>query len=112
MSRSSELFKGVPRMRDAVEAKGNEAVQIADLVFGPYDVSRPIIAPPNVPHERVAALRKALSDTMADPKTVADGKKLGIDWKPLTGDEVEKLLNKLYHTPKAIVAKAIAVTKP
>jgi len=112
MERSSQLFKGVPRIIDAVKAKGREAVQIAEIIIGPNEISRPITAPPNVPKERVAALRKALTDTMADPKTVADGKKMGITWTPMTGEEVAKQLNKFYQTPKAIIAKAIAVTKP
>lgn len=106
MDRASDMFKGVSRVSDAVKAKGSDAVQVADLVFGPNDISRPVAAPPNVPVERVQALRKAMSDTLSDPKTVADGKKIGIDWKPMTGDQVAQYLNKYYQAPKDVVAKA------
>ncbi|MFM1814808.1 MAG: hypothetical protein RLZ98_1503 [Pseudomonadota bacterium] len=111
MDRASDVFKGVPRLSDALKSKGSETMKIADIVFGPNDISRPIAAPPGVPAARVAALRKALVDTLADPKAVADGKKIGIEWNPMTGEEVSKQLQKFYQTPKEIVAKSVTATK-
>ena len=52
----------------------------ADIVLG-----RPFLAPPGVPPEIVAVLRKAFSDMMADPAFLKESADAGLDVNPVDG---------------------------
>src|SRR5215475_12794910 len=53
-------------------AKTDEERQIFRLVFARQPMGRPFLAPPGVPAERTASLRKAFMDTMKDPAFLAE----------------------------------------
>jgi len=86
--------------------KTEEEKQMAKLVFGPAEITRPLAAPPGTPKARVAALRKALLDTMKDPAMIADGKKVKTVFEPISGDEVAAMFREYFSTPKAVVDKS------
>lgn len=90
--------------------KTAEQKQMATLLFGPSEITRPLAAPPGVPKARVAALRKALLDTMKDPGLIADGKKIKTAFQPMDGAEVQRRFDAFYKTPKALVDKTYALT--
>ncbi len=48
--------------------------------------------PPNVPADRVSAMRRAFDATMKDPGFLAEAEKLKIEVDPLSGEEVAKLV--------------------
>ncbi len=109
--RNLELFGEATNLYSLL--KSEEDIQMAKLVFGPAEITRPLAAPPGVPPERVAALRKALMEAMKDPALLADGAKIGLVFMPMSGEEVETELQELFKTPRAVVDKAsIATSKP
>ena len=55
--------------------------------------------PPNVPAERVDAIRRAFDATMKDPEFLAEADKLKIEIDPLTGEQVAALIEEIYKTP-------------
>ena len=55
-------------------------------------LGRPVAGPPNIPPERLAALRSAFMATMKDADFLAEAKRVGLDIDPASADEVEKLL--------------------
>ena len=69
---------------------------------------------PGVPQERVEALRKAFMDTMTDPDLVSEARRINLDIAPIPGEDLQKLIAKLYATAPEIVekAKAALVYKP
>jgi tripartite-type tricarboxylate transporter receptor subunit TctC len=69
-------------------------------------MGRPFVAPPNVPADRVAVLRQAFMDTMKDKDFLAEADKMQLEINPVSGAEVEKLVNEVYATPPDVVAKA------
>jgi hypothetical protein len=77
------------------------------FVLARQDLGRPYIAPPGVPAERVALLRKSFVETMKDPAFVkeAENRKLDLDPEPVTGEELQKLVADIYATPEALVTK-------
>jgi tripartite-type tricarboxylate transporter receptor subunit TctC len=45
---------------------------LLQAAFAPLALGRPLVMPPNVPADRVTAMRQALADTLADPAFVVD----------------------------------------
>ncbi|MDP2357495.1 MAG: hypothetical protein Q8M31_15745 [Beijerinckiaceae bacterium] len=90
-------------------AKDDESRQIMRLVFGSQEMARPFVAPPGVPAERIAALRKAFEETSKDKDFLAEAKKIGMPINITHWHEIEKLIKDVYATPEPIVAKAAAI---
>jgi tripartite-type tricarboxylate transporter receptor subunit TctC len=85
--------------------------QMLRLVLSRQEMARPYAAPPGLPPERAAALRKAFDDAWADPDLIAEMKARGQEVNPVSGAEIDRLLAELYATPKDVVEdtrKAIA----
>lgn len=105
--------KAVPYFGDATRLyerlKSPEDRQVMDVIFRQTQLARPLAAPPGTPADRVAALRKAMLDTLHDPELKADAARLKIDFDPLSGQEAQALLEKFYQTPPALIAKAKAL---
>ena len=70
-------------------------------------LARPFVAPPGIPADRKAVLRKAFDDTMKDPAFLADARKTMIDINPVSGPEVDAIVASLYATPRDVVQKAM-----
>jgi len=66
---------------------------------------RAFAVPPGVPADRAAALGKAYQDTLRDPEFLKDAKKAKFDIDPISGDEIQTLVDALMATPKPVVAK-------
>jgi tripartite-type tricarboxylate transporter receptor subunit TctC len=82
-------------------AKDPNVKAILDVYYQQGALSRPFMAPPGVPPERVAALRKAFLETMNDPELKADAAKQQSDVAPQSGEEVEAAIRQIYATPAA-----------
>ena len=87
-------------------AKNDEQKQILKIIFARQVMGRPFLAPPNVPPDRVAALRKAFMDTMKDKEFIAEAEKAQLEITPVAGEEIQKLVQDLYATPAPIAQKA------
>jgi tripartite-type tricarboxylate transporter receptor subunit TctC len=85
-------------------AKTEEQKQIFKLVFARQPMGRPFLAPPGIPAERVAVLRKAFMDTMKSREFLAEAEKMQLEINPVSGDAVQKIVQEVYRTPKAIAA--------
>jgi len=79
--------------------------QALAMLFARAEYGRPYFLPPDVPAERVTALRRAFDATMKDPALVADAARLQLDIDPMTGEEVQALVAQLNRTPPAIVTR-------
>ena len=67
-------------------AKTDEQRQILKLIFARQVMGRPFLAPPGVPPDRAAALRKAFMDTMTDKEFLADAEKAQMEINPVSGE--------------------------
>jgi tripartite-type tricarboxylate transporter receptor subunit TctC len=102
LQRSRE-YQTVPSVLDF--AKDETTKQMLNLIFGLSDMNRPFVAPPNIPADRLAALRKAFDETMKDPEFLDDAKKTKLEVDPITGVAIEQILERQYATPRATVEK-------
>jgi tripartite-type tricarboxylate transporter receptor subunit TctC len=89
-------------------AKTDEQRQILKMVFARNVMGRPYLAPPDVPADRIAALRDAFTATMADKDFRAEADKTNLEINPVSGADVETLVKEVYATPPDVVAKAKA----
>jgi len=85
-------------------AKTSEERQIFKLVFARQPMGRPFLAPPGIPADRTAALRKAFTDTMKDPGFLAEAEKMQLEINPVSGEAVQEIMQEVNQTPKAIAA--------
>jgi tripartite-type tricarboxylate transporter receptor subunit TctC len=108
LSEKSPLFGNATPIMDVI--KSDEMRKIAQLVFGPSVITRPLAAPPGTPADRVAALRTALLETAKDPRTIEAGRPMQITLAPKSGDDVERLIAQFQATPPELVKKAYAYT--
>jgi tripartite-type tricarboxylate transporter receptor subunit TctC len=86
-------------------AKSDADTQALRLATARLEYGRPFFLPPNVPADRVEALRRAFDATMKDPAFVAEAKRTKIDLDPLTGEQVQKLVEQVSHTPADVVTR-------
>ena len=91
----------VPLATDlAAHREGRQAIEFfaADSVL-----AWPLMAPPDVPAERVAELRAAFNAMMQDPQLLAEAAQQGLDIDPVSGAEIAALVGRLYATPPDVL---------
>ncbi len=86
-------------------AKGETERQALSLFYAQNLFGRPFIASPEVPADRMAALRAAFDAAMKDPELLADARKLNVDIIPNSGAEVQQLVAGMYATSADVVAR-------
>lgn len=91
----------VPLITDL--AKTEQQRQMLDLVLSTQTMARPFAAPPDVPAERVRALRKAFMDTTSDPEFIAAAKAQQLEVSPVSGERIQAMLARMSKTPKNVV---------
>ena len=108
-----EKLRDLPDVPAALDLVANrEDRQVLELILIRQEPGRPFAAPPGVPAERVAALRRAFEETLTDPAFVAEAAKLQLEIEPLSGDQINRLLAKAYGSPKTIVGRAVELLEP
>src|SRR3954454_6496616 len=81
---------GAPTIFDF--AKTDEQRQVLTFFAGNTRLGRPLMAPPEVPGERVDALRRAFDATVHDPAFLKEAESMGFEVSPQTGEEVAALV--------------------
>ena len=95
------LFPDVPTADEL--AKTDRARALLGLAELPYTLSRPFVAPPNLPEDRARALQKAFLDMQSDPQYLADTAKLKIDVSPIGGADSLALVQRLSQAPPELL---------
>ncbi len=97
----------IPDVPAMVElGRNDEARQILRFYASAADVGRSIVAPPAMPAQSVATLRRAFDEMLADPEFLAEGKRAGIPLKPLSGERLQDMVSRLGNFPSSLVEKA------
>lgn len=86
-----------------------EERQILKIVANATEVGKMIMAPPGIPADRVAALRRAFDATIKDAEFVEELKSNRVELDPLAGEDLQKLVTDLGATPSAMVDKIKAI---
>jgi hypothetical protein len=103
-------FPGVPAAVDLVSNPDDR--QLLELMVGPGAMARPFVAPPALPANKAALLRRAFDATMQDAEFRAEAARLQADLAPTTGEDVQKLVARLYATPRPVIERAKKLFAP
>ncbi len=100
----------LPNVPTMVElARNAEEKQILSVFASDAEIGKSIMAPPGVPADRTAILRKAFNAWTKDPAVLADVKKQRLDFDPMDGAALQKMIAELADTPADVLAKARAM---
>jgi hypothetical protein len=108
--KASPELKGVPVILDF--AKSEDDRRVLEIVFARQSIGYPYTAPPNVPTDRLAAIRKAFDETLKDQEFLAASAKSGALIDGMSGQRVQELLQGIYSRPPAIIERATAAMRP
>jgi hypothetical protein len=87
-------------------ARTSQERQALDLILTQQVMGRPFAAPPNLPPERLAALRRAFDRTMADPEFLAEAEKLALEINPVDGETLQAMVERMFQAPRDVVEAA------
>ena len=93
---------GVPYAPEIVTHEDDRSLLAA--AFAPLALGRPFAMPPGVPADRLAAVRKAMSDTFADRDFLAESERLGLGANsPRQGEQIQDVIARGYATPPRVL---------
>jgi tripartite-type tricarboxylate transporter receptor subunit TctC len=85
--------------------------QVLELAFTQQVMAWPIVAPPDMPPDRVEVLRKAFMATEQDKEFLADAEKAQLEINPVSGEDIQKLVQEVYQTPVTLAQKVADMLK-
>ena len=87
-------------------ATNEEQKAIFKLFSAEIALGRVFLTTPGVPEDRLAALRKAFEETMRDPAYIEDSRKVDMQVRPLTHQQVKTLADEIIAMPQDVLSKA------
>ncbi len=107
-----EKSRELPNVPLASDLLSPEDRQVLELVTMGTAVGRPFAAPPGTPPARVEILRRAFDAVMKDRALLEEGRAMQAEISPTSGEEVQKIIARLYATPKPVVDRAKKLLEP
>jgi tripartite-type tricarboxylate transporter receptor subunit TctC len=99
-----DMPKDVPFIRDLATSEKDK--QVIDFIFSVADLGRPYAVSKKVPADRLAALRRALDDTVKDPKFLQEAKELSLPIAYIGADEAKAIVKDNFATPPDVIKQA------
>jgi tripartite-type tricarboxylate transporter receptor subunit TctC len=85
-------------------AKTDEARKLIELAgHDAGAMARPYVLPPGTPKERVQMLRHAFNQVLKDPELIAEAKRANLDIEPVTGEELQGIVHRLFNVEPALI---------
>jgi len=109
-----ERLKELPDVPFATDLLKNEDDKLLmQAASAPQALGRPLLLPPDVPADRVAAMRRALADTFRDAQFQADAAKIGLIVNaPRTGAQLQEVIARAYASPTRVVERIRKLNNP
>lgn len=103
--------KDVPQLSQFV--KDQRAQELLALVESTSEIARLTAGPPDIPEDRLTALRGAYRQAMDDKALQAQAEKLGRPLEPMIGDQMEKMIKAaLKQSPETVALLKESLKKP
>jgi tripartite-type tricarboxylate transporter receptor subunit TctC len=97
-------FPDVPAIVEL--AKDTRTRDVLRFALAPQDMDRPILAPPGIPAERLAALCAAFHAAMNDPGFIAQARRAGLEIEEVPGERVAAIVAAAFALPPEVVKAA------
>ena len=101
----------VPLMRD-LKAINPPDQAVLEFMSKATVVGRPIATTPNVPPDRLAALRRAFDLTLKDPDFIKEARTQRAEIQPMTGAELTQTVHEIIATPADLRERVKAAIQP
>ncbi len=93
----------VPLVMDYAKSENDR--KLLRAVFAVQALGRPYAFPPGAKKERIKMLRQAFRKLYKDRRFLNDAKRLKLEVQPLTGSEIDQVIDKIFSTPPEILEK-------
>lgn len=105
--------KDLPNVPMLWELGRNEAeTRVLRMMSALPAIGRPLFTPPDVPADRIKALRKAFDDTVKSKAFLDEAAKAKLEINPVSGEELQKIVEEMVGAPDDLKKLAqAAVTK-
>jgi tripartite-type tricarboxylate transporter receptor subunit TctC len=101
-------LSGVPYALDLLSSSDDKL--LIKAAAAPQALGRPLVMPPGVQGERLAAMRDALMKTFADSEFKAEAEKLGLIVNaPRTGQQLQAVIAEAYGSPSGVIDRLRAL---
>jgi len=103
---SLERHKELPNLANALDfVRTDTDRRVMQLYFTQKTVARPVLAPPDVPAERIAILRAAFARLTSDHEFLADAERSKLEAGPIDGEAVDAVIRMITTAPPEVVAR-------
>ena len=92
--------KNLPLFKDVIKSK--EGLQIYNSWASQMAFQRMLALPPGTPKDRLEILRTAYAKTLKDPQMLAEAKKAKLVITPVSGPDVERLVDEIINMPQHV----------
>lgn len=79
--------------------------EIVELISGTGVIGRCWLAPPDMPKDRLAAMRTAFEKALADPEIQAEAKKRNLPWEPVSWQDLQGTVQKIMDADEATIER-------
>ena len=104
--RNAPEFGGAENIYELLSS--SEDRQVAEIIFRPNELGKPVAAAPGLPAERASALRDAFARTMRDADFLEEMRRMGLPVNAASGEEVAAVFASLYAMPRPLIERAMA----
>jgi tripartite-type tricarboxylate transporter receptor subunit TctC len=115
---AQENDKGVPELNKmgvpltVSYAHDEQQRRILEIIYSQEIFARPYFVAAEVPADHLQILRRAFMETWRDPDLLKDAAKMNLDVEPMSGEEVQSLLQKIYASPPSLLQSAKEAIEP
>ena len=97
----------LPDVPTLVELAGSDIDrEVMRFISAETAIARALVAPPEVPADRIEALRRAFDAAMKDPELIADAGKSQMDLSAMRGEDAQKIADGIVNASPAVIARA------
>jgi tripartite-type tricarboxylate transporter receptor subunit TctC len=82
-----------------------EQQQVLKVILAPTLAGRPFVAPPDIPPDRTAALRKAFTAMTQDDRFLDEARRSKMDVEPASDRQIDALVKEIYVLPANVIAE-------
>ena len=93
-------------------AKNEEDRAVLRLLSAQTAVGKEIFTGPDVPPDRVGVLRTAFDAAMKDPALLAQARKQGLEIGPVSGEELQRVIQDMLSMPKPVIDRLSEILGP